>query len=135
MNPTQICTSARMIVTNCYFENNYASTEPGGINNCGVLTVYNTTFYKNRSRWWAGAIHTHGGANTTLYNSKFISNVAGWNGGALYTYSYLQIYNYNFIGNNCTTNNGGGAIGACLYLHSPYIYIENSLFESNENYH
>ena len=132
-NPTQICTSARMIVTNCYFENNYASTEPGGINNCGVLTVYNTTFYKNRSRWWAGAIHTHGGANTTLYNSKFISNVAGWNGGALYTYSYLQIYNCSFIGNNCTTNNGGGAIGACLYLHSPYIYIENSLFESNEN--
>ena len=59
--------------------------------------------------------------------------MAGWNGGALYTYSYLQIYNTIFVGNNCTTNNGGGAIGACKYLHAPYIYIKDSLFNHNEN--
>lgn len=83
--------SPHMIVRNCYFENNYGATEPGCINNCGKLTVYNTTFVKNRSFWWAGAIHTHGGGNTTIYDSNFTDNVAGWNGGALYTYSYLQI--------------------------------------------
>lgn len=125
--------STHMIVRNCYFENNYATTEPGCINNCGKLTVYNTTFIKNRSFWWAGAIHTHGGGNTTIYDSNFIENVAGWNGGALYTYSYLQIYNSVFIGNNCTTDNGGGAIGACEYQSTPHIYIENCLFEDNSN--
>ena len=94
--------SAHMFVKNCYFENNYARMEPGCINNCALLTVSNTTFYKNRARVWAGAIHTHGGANTTIYDSNFTDNVAGWNGGALYTYSYLQIYNTIFEGNNCT---------------------------------
>ncbi len=125
--------STDMIVRNCYFENNYATTEPGCINNCGKLTVYNTTFVKNRSFWWAGAIHTHSGGNTTIYDSRFIDNVAGWNGGALYTYAYLQIYNSVFIGNNCTTNNGGGAIGACSYQTDPHIYIEHCLFKDNSN--
>ncbi|WP_406535213.1 Ig-like domain repeat protein [Methanobrevibacter sp.] len=132
-DPTGLCTSASMEVNECYFEGNYARTEPGCINNCGILVVNNSTFYKNSAFWWAGAIHTHGGANTTIYDSDFIDNLAGWNGGALYTYSYLQIYNTRFIGNNCTTNNGGGAIGACKYLHAPYIHIEDSLFENNEN--
>ena len=125
--------STDMIVRNCYFENNYASTEPGCINNCGKLTVYNTTFVKNRSFWWAGAIHTHAGGNTTIYDSNFTDNVAGWNGGALYTYAYLQIYNSVFVGNNCTTDNGGGAIGACSYQTDPHIYIENCLFKDNSN--
>lgn len=132
-DPTKLCTLASMEVTDCYFEGNYARTEPGCINNCGILVVNNTTFYKNSAFWWAGAIHTHGGANTTIYDSDFIDNLAGWNGGALYTYSYLQIYNSRFIGNNCTTNNGGGAIGACKYLHSPYLHIEDCLFKNNEN--
>ena len=132
-DPTKNCTTAGMLVENCYFEDNYAHVEPGCINNCGQLIVKNSTFYKNRAFWWAGAIHTHGGANTTIYNSNFTDNVAGWNGGALYTYSYLQIYNTTFTGNNCTTNNGGGAIGACDYLTKYYITINNSLFENNAN--
>lgn len=125
--------STDMTVRNCYFEGNYARTEPGCINNCGKLTVYNTTFVKNRSFWWAGAIHTHNYGNTTIYDSNFTDNVAGWNGGALYTYSYLQIYNTVFSGNNCTTNSGGGAIGACAFQSNPHIYIENCLFEKNAN--
>lgn len=126
-------TNARMTVKDCYFENNFARTEPGCINNCAILTVYNTTFYKNRASVWAGAIHTHFYASATIYDSNFTDNVAGWNGGALYTYSDLKIYNSIFDGNNCTTNNGGGAIGACKHVSAPHIYIENSLFENNEN--
>lgn len=128
-----VFTNARMYVRDSYFEGNYAKTASGCINNCGVLIVDNSTFYKNRAFWWAGAIHTHSSANTTLYNSTFIDNVAGWNGGALYTYSYLQIYNCSFMGNNCTTNNGGGAIGAWTYNHAPFLHIEDSLFKNNEN--
>ena len=126
-------TSAKMIVRDCYFENNYANVEPGCINNCGILEVYNSTFYRNRAFWWAGAIHTHGGANTTIYDSDFINNVAGWNGGALYCYSYLQVFNTRFIGNNCTTNYGGGAIGSCKYISNPHIYVSKCLFEDNAN--
>ncbi|AMK15822.1 Ig-like domain repeat protein [Methanobrevibacter olleyae] len=132
-DPYGVCDSARMTMDNCYFEGNYASTEPGCINNCGVLVVRNTTFYNNSAYWWAGAIHTHGGANTTIYNSNFTDNLAGWNGGALYTYSWLQIYNSTFKSNKCITNNGGGAIGACWYLHAPFIHIEDTVFEDNEN--
>ena len=124
---------ARMVVKDCCFENNYARTEPGCINNCGILTVYNTTFVKNKSFWWAGAIHTHYYSNTTIYDSNFTDNVAGWNGGALYTYGVLNIYNTVFIGNNCTTNSGGGAIGGCYFESAPHIYIKNSLFENNVN--
>ena len=128
-----VCDSARMTMDNCYFENNHGVVEPGCINNCGVLILNNTTFLNNSAGWWAGAIHTHCGANTTIYNSNFTDNLAGWNGGALYTYSWLQIYNTTFKGNKCITNNGGGAIGACWYQHSPFIHIEESYFEDNEN--
>ena len=132
-DPSGVCTSARMTMDNSYFEGNFASVEPGCINNCGVLIVTNTTFHNNSAYWWAGAIHTHGGANTTIYDCNFTNNTAGWNGGALYTYSWLQIFNSTFKGNKCLTNNGGGAIGACWYTHSPFIHIEETLFEDNEN--
>ena len=132
-DPSGVCTSARMTMDNSYFEGNFASVEPGCINNCGVLIVTNTTFHNNSAYWWAGAIHTHGGANTTIYDCNFTNNTAGWNGGALYTYSWLQIFNSTFKGNKCLTNNGGGAIGACWYAHSPFIHIEETLFEDNEN--
>ncbi len=131
-DPASVKTT-HMIVRNCYFENNYGEVEPGCINNCGSLTVINSTFVKNRSFWWAGAIHTHGDGITTIYDSNFTDNVAGWNGGALYTYGTLKVYNTIFIGNNCTTDNGGGAIGSCKHLSVPYIYIEGCLFEKNSN--
>ncbi|MDO5815703.1 MAG: hypothetical protein Q4Q18_08685, partial [Methanobrevibacter sp.] len=74
-----LCSLARMNVTDSYFEGNYGRTAPGAINNCGILVVRNSTFYKNSAFWWAGAIHTTGGANTTIYDSLFLDNVAGWN--------------------------------------------------------
>ncbi|WP_298521911.1 Ig-like domain repeat protein [uncultured Methanobrevibacter sp.] len=132
-DPTTVCTRARLNVTDSYFEGNYGRTAPGAINNCGILVVRNSTFYKNSAFWWAGAVHTTGGANTTVYDSLFLDNVAGWNGGAMYTYSYLQIYNTTFLNNNCTTSNGGGAIGACKHIHAPFIYVQDSLFQNNEN--
>ena len=122
-----------MKVDDCKFENNFGRIEPGAINNCGILNVTDCTFTSNRAGQWAGAIHTHFGASATIYDSNFTDNVAGWNGGALYTYSDLKIYNTVFVGNNCTTNNGGGAIGACKHGSSPNVYVEKSLFINNEN--
>lgn len=119
---------ARMTVKDSTFNDNYATTEPGAINNCGYLEVYDSTFERNSASWWAGAIHTHNYANTSIWNSVFIDNKAGWNGGALYTYSDLQVYNSTFIGNNCTGNYGGGAIGSSSRVR---VTVENSVFKYN----
>ena len=125
--------NARLYVTDSRFKNNYASSHSGAIANSGYLVVDNTTFDSNYAKTWAGAIHTAAYANTTIYDSTFCDNLADWNGGALYTYSNLQIYNCNFTGNNCTTNNGGGAIGACKVTTEPNIYVTGSRFVNNIN--
>ena len=103
------------------------------INNANLL-VSNSVFENNVATLWAGAIHTNAYATTNIYDSTFRSNRAGWNGGALYDYGTLYIYNTTFDSNNCTTNNGGGAIGACkLGTSEPYLYVVNSTFINNIN--
>lgn len=126
-------TSVVMYVDDCKFENNNAAAEPGAINNCGILYVNNSEFIGNHANLWAGAIHTHSNAQTEIYNSIFRRNTAGWNGGALYTYSLLKICNCTFEDNNCTTNNGGGAIGGYNYGSSYNITICSSRFNYNTN--
>jgi hypothetical protein len=122
-----------MTVKDCYFANNFAYVHTTCIMNWGKVTIYNTKFYKNRSAAWAGGITTYGQGNTTIYNCNFTDNVAGWNGGALYVYNIVNIYNTTFEGNNCTTNNGGGAIGACQFSGIPRLYVEGCLFKENNN--
>lgn len=126
-------TSVVMYVDDCKFINNSASVEPGAINNCGILYVNNSEFDGNHANWWAGAIHTHTNAQTEIENTIFKRNTAGWNGGALFTYSLLKIKNCTFEDNNCTTNNGGGAIGAYNYGSGYNITICSSRFNYNTN--
>ena len=126
-------TSVIMYVDDCKFINNSASVEPGAINNCGILYVNNSEFDGNHANWWAGAIHTHTNALTEIENTIFKRNTAGWNGGALFTYSKLKIKNCTFEDNNCTTNNGGGAIGAYNYGSGYNITICSSRFNYNTN--
>lgn len=126
-------TSVVMYVDDCKFINNSASVEPGAINNCGILYVNNSEFDGNHANWWAGAIHTHMNAQTEIENTLFKRNTAGWNGGALFTYSKLKIKNCTFEDNNCTTNNGGGAIGAYNYGSEYNITICSSRFNYNTN--
>ena len=126
-------TNVILNVKNSKFQNNYGYTEPGAINNCGILTVYNSTFIGNHAVWWAGAIHTHSNAYTLINKSYFQDNTAGWNGGALFTYGTLEIYDSCFVDNNCSTNMGGGAIGAYNYNSIYDIFIENCTFKNNHN--
>ena len=122
-----------LVLRDCYFAYNYGYEHSTCVMNWGNLLIYNTKFYKNRSQAWAGGITTYGEGNTTIYNSNFTDNVAGWNGGALYVYNIVNIYNTTFEGNNCTTNNGGGAIGACQYSGIPRLYVDGCLFKDNNN--
>ena len=123
--------NARMTVKDSTFRNNYATIEPGAINNCGKLIVYDSTFENNRAAQWAGAIHTHSNANTTIVRSNFRNNIAGWNGGALYTYSHLTVIDSNFTGNEAYLTSGG-AIAASSYMSKPYLTVVNCEF--NDNY-
>ena len=122
-----------LVLRDCYFAYNYGYEHSTCVMNWGNLLIYNTKFYKNRSQAWAGGITTYGEGNTTIYNSNFTDNVAGWNGGALYVYNIVNIYNTTFEGNNCTTNNGGGAIGACQYSGIPRLCVDGCLFKDNNN--
>ena len=129
-------TTALMDVENCRFINNRASVEPGAINNCGIMNVTDSVFNYNRAAWWAGAIHTHTNAKSIIKRCSFTGNIAGWNGGALYTYSTLIVCNSNFTDNNCSTNNGGGAIGASNYFFASNAYnvtIKCCNFVNNHN--
>ena len=118
-----------MTVRNSTFKNNHATTEPGVINNCGQLVVYDSYFEGNSAAWWAGAIHTHTNANTTVIRSTFKNNVGGWDGGALYTYSILTVIDSNFTGNRASN---GGAITASNYMGSrSYVTVINCEFDNN----
>ena len=130
---SSIVTGVVMNVNNCKFINNYAGTEPGAINNCGILFVNNSEFTNNSAAMWAGAIHTHTNAQTYIYNSYFTGNMAGWNGGALYTYSLLEVHNSTFKENKCHTSAGGGAIGCSNYGSTYNVTICNCTFINNEN--
>lgn len=122
-----------VVMRNCYFAHNYAYEHSTCVMNWGNLLIYNSTFFKNRSQAWAAGITTYGDGNTTIYDSNFTGNVAGWNGGALYVYNIVNIYNTVFVDNNCTTNNGGGAIGACQFSGIPRLYVDKCLFRDNNN--
>ena len=132
-------TEVTLNVKDSKFENNYALHEPGAINNCKHLTVYNCTFNKNNSTMWAGAIHTHTNSDTLIVGSNFTDNIAGynapypWGGGALFTYSTLIVINSTFTGNNCTAGSGGGAIGGYSYGSTYNITIDSCNFTNNAN--
>ena len=125
--------NAKMSINDCRFTNNYGSTAPGAINNCGYMDIQNSIFENNGAANWAGAVLSYTYATTNIVNSTFNNNVAGWNGGAIYTYSILNVYNSTFEGNNCTLNNGGGAIGALSYGSTYNITVDNCIFKNNHN--
>ena len=123
-------TNVHMTVRETTFKNNHATVEPGCINNCGQLEVYDSIFEDNSATWWAGAIHTHTNANTTVVRSIFRNNIAGWNGGALYTYSHLTVIDSIFTGNEAHQTSGG-AIAGSGYGSRPYLTVLNSEFRNN----
>ncbi len=126
-------TGVTLNVYNSTFNNNHGNA-PGVINNCGIMNLYTSVFNNNSAVQWGGAIHTHSGAISTIINCSFNGNYAGWNGGALYGYGTIRVYDSNFTNNNCSTNNGGGAIGASNYFFTQYnVLVSNCRFVDNNN--
>ena len=124
--------SVKMNVTGCRFEGNTASSEPGAINNCGIMNVTDSTFIGNHADLWAGAIHTHSNAQTRITGSEFTNNSAVWGGGALFSYSVLEVYDSTFTGNSGLGTNGGGAISGYNFGSTYDLTVSNCTFIQNE---
>ena len=122
--------NVRMVVRDTTFKKNHATSEPGAINNCGYLEVYDSTFEENTAAMWAGAIHTHYGAETHIEGSEFNNNAAkgSYNGGALYTYSTLTVKDSTFTGNRAPN---GGAISGMSYMSAASVTLDNCEFKNN----
>lgn len=125
-------TSVKMNVADCRFEGNTASSEPGAINNCGIMNVTDSTFIGNHAELWAGAIHTHSNAQTRITGSEFTNNSAVWGGGALFSYSVLEVYDSTFTGNSGLGTNGGGAISGYNFGSTYDLTVCNCTFIENE---
>ena len=121
------------IVTNCVFSSNICYNT-GALCSIGAskLSVYNSTFYRNRGlknsyNVGAGAIYV-GGGTFAMVNSTVTENMADNYGGGFMFGVSGSILNSTIASNVATTNNGGGirAYGVGLVLN-----IESSIVATN----
>ena len=95
-------------LTNCNFQNNYASDLGGSIGlYLGNITIENCNFYNSKSNTFGGAIELHSGT-LNIKNSRFDSTQSK-HGGAIYGIDTT----INMIGttfNNCKADVFGGVI-------------------------
>jgi len=116
-----------VVVNDCLFENNTASSIGGGIaaDFC-ELHVSNTTFTNDSSYSLSGGIHNWY-CETTISNSTFLNNYALLGGGVFADFSSVKIDSSNFIGNSA---DAGGA----LRFWSSNLEVGNVIFEQNHVY-
>jgi predicted outer membrane repeat protein len=130
-----IYSQAFLSVSGSEFDSNYSSYDGGAIymgGNGDGLTVENSTFTNNESRWEeGGAIYANPNGNDcptdtciTVRNSVFEYNEAE-NGGAIYARDSIVIQDSEFIGNDASDDGGAANIG------SNAASIKNSIFRDN----
>ncbi len=117
--------SAKYIVINCTFKNNYAKNYGGAIfNNVeDTLTIINSTFTNNNVDVHGGAIYSKG--DIVVKNSKFLNNAAKRSGGAIYSQRMCTVTDSVFDSNKAESD--GGAI-----ISKKDLTAENSKFTNNK---
>ncbi|MBN2041683.1 MAG: right-handed parallel beta-helix repeat-containing protein [Spirochaetes bacterium] len=137
--------SSEITISNCSFTDNESQStsavDYGGgaiysTSSSRVTIRDNSIFSKNKAGYNGGAIWAGGNSTIEINNSLFggeetdAGNSAEFNGGAIYTRDStvkLTISSSNFISNNNTSINYGGAI----YIVGSELNIENSTFDNN----
>lgn len=111
-------------------ENMESPTYGAGIQNEGTLTVTDSTFYKNKTRYFAdgAAMSNHG--TMTVIRSAFSENFTeafqgyGGNAGAIWNNGTLTVSDSTFSGNTC--HGWGGAI-----FNHKSLTVTNTAFSGN----
>ncbi|GEM_PF-704223 len=118
------------IVSNNYFENNFATTEGGALyflDEEGVeITVCNNTFISNNA-FKGGAINNFNGS-LVIQNNAFKNNSANY-GGAIYLRGFLS-ENQRFI-NNSFSENTAIENGGAVYCYGLNQFFLNDIFWNN----
>ena len=100
------CYGANIILIDCSFIGNNASTNGGAIDWSGNNgTLIGSNFIINRATGSGGAIMLYS-SNFTLINSIFIDNIADSNGGAIYWLNAGHLVNCTFLNDKWIKSNG-----------------------------
>ncbi len=96
-----------MVINNCKFSSNIASTSGGAIYNTGVIRLNNCQFESNFAIGGGGGglINTSGGV-VELTNARFANNGANF-GGGIYADGRTTLTSCTIESNNATTYGGG----------------------------
>nr|WP_255596614.1 right-handed parallel beta-helix repeat-containing protein [Methanobrevibacter sp. TMH8] len=116
--------SNTLILINCSFINNKASTYGGAIAVNGKLTMVNCIFINN-SAYYAGAAYILG-FNSSVINSTFLGNNA-YAGGAVTTTGP----NFTIVNSTFTSNNAYGTNGGAISSTGSNLSVNNCNFENN----
>ncbi|HSH05842.1 MAG TPA: tandem-95 repeat protein, partial [Anaerolineae bacterium] len=95
---------ASAIIRNTGFFNNTSNTYGGAIQAFDFLTLENSFFAVNNSRF-GGAIYTNG--STTINRTMFEGNIATEIGGAIVNFGLMQLNTSDIIGNQAADSGGG----------------------------
>ena len=124
---------AGAVIHNLTIANGYTSTQGGGINNTGSLTVTGSTFLNNYAAGYQGA-GNGGGAiyvetgSLTVSNSTFNGNTSAPGGAMTIGSGTVTIEQSTFSGNSAVDGKAGGAI----FINSGAILtIASSTFSGN----
>ena len=116
-----------LIVSECTFANNTASSGGGGIYDKGSLSILSSTFHNNTAPLTnGGAIDIEDPGSAYLINDTFSNNSAGSGGAVEFdTTGVGSILNDTFAGNTATSQGGG--------IHnSGSLSVGNSIFSKND---
>jgi predicted outer membrane repeat protein len=113
-----------LTVTNCTFSGNTSTFPGGGIANAGTLTVTNCTFSGNTAGE-GGALVLLSGSTANVTGSTLSSNSASSSGGAIFSNGTLIVTSSTLNGN--TSRSGGGGI----YSDGVTMTIINSTISGN----
>ena len=114
-------------IHNLIIANGYNTTQGGGVDNLGTLTVTNTTFsnnYGGPSTLGGGAIFTTG--TLTVAGSTFTGNSAAWGGAISVERGTATVSSSTFTGNVASGSGLGGAV-----LADGIVTITDSTFSGN----
>ncbi len=133
VNNSSGSTINKVYLTNCLIQNNYASSDGGGMENYNcTLNIIGCFFNSNSSSTYGAGLNNEAGGSLTVVNSIFSNNSNNGYGGAIRVSgsSTNNIINSTFVSNSCTVQ--GGAIRVAS-AGTATVNVYNCIFRGNHS--